>query len=35
MSIIMPPIIFRIAITFTPVGLEVAVAVNLENNRSN
>lgn len=35
MSIIMPPIIFRIAITITPVGLEVAVAVNLENNRSN
>ena len=36
MSIIMPPIILRIAITITPVGREVApVAVNLDDNRSN
>jgi hypothetical protein len=35
MSIIMPPIILRIAITITPTGLEVAVAVNLDDNPSN
>jgi hypothetical protein len=35
MSIIMPPIILRIAITITPVGREIAVAVNLDDNPSN
>ena len=35
MSIMIPPIILRTAITITTVGREVAVVVNLDDNRSN